>query len=93
MRIAQLAPLYEPVPPVRYGGSERVSTLRKMIGDDNAYVRGAAAEELGMLEDKSLIPLFIDLLEHDDPVLRFVANQSLETMTGQKFFFFHEAAP
>ena len=24
MRIAQLAPLYEPVPPVRYGGSERV---------------------------------------------------------------------
>src|SRR5574341_516814 len=27
MRIAQVAPLYEPVPPVRYGGTERVVSV------------------------------------------------------------------
>ena len=33
MRIAQLAPLYERVPPVGYGGTERVVHARPDLGD------------------------------------------------------------
>lgn len=74
-------------------GKERVEALEKMISDPTGYVRAAAVEQLARLKDRSTLPYFVDLLSHDDEVLRFAANDALEKMTGQHFFYSHVDPP
>jgi hypothetical protein len=53
------------------------STLRQASGDERHRIRGMAASHLGLLQDKSVVPLLIKALEDDHPYVRACAALGL----------------
>ncbi|HXF91694.1 MAG TPA: HEAT repeat domain-containing protein [Nitrospiraceae bacterium] len=53
------------------------TTLRKAVGDKQHKIRGMAASHLGVLQDKSVIPLLLKALEDDHAYVRSCAALGL----------------
>jgi hypothetical protein len=53
------------------------ATLRQALGDERHRMRGMAASHLGLLQDKSVVPLLIKALEDDHPYVRSCAALGL----------------
>lgn len=53
------------------------STLRQALGDERHRMRGMAASHLGLLQDKSVVPLLLKALEDDHPYVRACAALGL----------------
>ncbi len=54
-----------------------VTTLRKAVGDKQHRIRGMAASHLGVLQDKSVVPLLLKALEDDHAYVRSCAALGL----------------
>jgi hypothetical protein len=50
-----------------------VTTLRRALGDKQHRIRGMAASHLGVLQDKSVVPLLVQALEDDHAYVRSCA--------------------
>jgi hypothetical protein len=50
-----------------------VTTLRRSVGDKQHRIRGMAASHLGVLQDKSVVPLLVTALEDDHAYVRSCA--------------------
>jgi HEAT repeat protein len=59
-----------------------ISLLTK---DDSTRVRIAAAEALGKLDDRSIVPVLADQLDSSNTELAIVAAKSLALLTGKNF--------
>ena len=79
---------------VCHDASVALPLLDRMTGDAHSYVRSNAVVEMGGLDldDDLLVPRFIELLSHDDPVVRFSANRNLETLSGKQRLYGHSAS-
>lgn len=53
------------------------ATLRQALGDDRHRIRGMAASHLGVLKDRSVVPLLLKALEDDHPYVRACAALGL----------------
>jgi len=53
------------------------ATLHQALGDERHRIRGMAASHLGLLQDKSVMPLLIKALEDDHPYVRSCAALGL----------------
>lgn len=53
------------------------TTLRKALGDKQHKIRGMAASHLGVLQDKSVVPLLLKALEDDHAYVRSCAALGL----------------
>lgn len=53
------------------------TTLRQALGDERHRMRGMAASHLGLLQDKSVVPLLIKALGDDHPYVRSCAALGL----------------
>lgn len=54
-----------------------VTTLRLALGDEQHRIRGMAASHLGVLQDKSVVPLLVTALEDDHAYVRSCAALGL----------------
>ncbi len=54
-----------------------VSTLRRAVGEKQHRIRGMAASHLGVLQDRSLVPLLLAALEDDHAYVRSCAALGL----------------
>ena len=54
-----------------------VTTLRRALGDKQHRIRGMAASHLGVLQDKSVVPLLVKALEDDHAYVRSCAALGL----------------
>ncbi len=54
-----------------------VTTLRRALGDKQHRIRGMAASHLGLLQDKSVVPLLVKALEDDHAYVRSCAALGL----------------
>ncbi len=54
-----------------------VTTLRRALGDKQHRIRGMAASHLGVLQDKSVVPLLVKALEDDHAYVRACAALGL----------------
>ncbi len=54
-----------------------VSTLRRAVGDKQHRIRGMAASHLGVLQDKTVVPLLVKALEDDHAYVRSCAALGL----------------
>ena len=54
-----------------------VATLRQAVGDKQHRIRGMAASHLGVLQDKSVVPLLVSALEDDHAYVRSCAALGL----------------
>lgn len=54
-----------------------VTTLRRALGDKQHRIRGMAASHLGVLQDKSVVPLLLKALEDDHAYVRACAALGL----------------
>jgi hypothetical protein len=54
-----------------------VGTLRRALGDKQHRIRGMAASHLGILQDRSVVPLLINALEDDHAYVRSCAALGL----------------
>ena len=54
-----------------------VSTLRRAVGEKQHRIRGMAASHLGMLQDRSVVPLLLAALEDDHAYVRSCAALGL----------------
>jgi hypothetical protein len=54
-----------------------VTTLRRALGDKQHRIRGMAASHLGVLQDKSVVPLLLKALEDDHAYVRSCAALGL----------------
>ncbi len=54
-----------------------VSTLRRAVGEKQHRIRGMAASHLGVLQDRSIVPLFLAALEDDHAYVRSCAALGL----------------
>lgn len=57
-----------------------VTTLRRSLGDKQHRIRGMAASHLGLLQDKSVVPLLVKALEDDHAYVRSCAALGLGRM-------------
>ncbi len=53
------------------------TTLRQALGDEQHRIRGMAASHLGVLQDKSVVPLLVTALEDDHAYVRSCAALGL----------------
>ena len=54
-----------------------VSTLRRAVGEKQYLIRGMAASHLGVLQDKTVVPLLVKALEDDHAYVRACAALGL----------------
>lgn len=54
-----------------------LTTLRQTLGDEQHRIRGMAASHLGVLQDKSVVPLLVKALEDDHAYVRSCAALGL----------------
>ncbi len=54
-----------------------VSTLRRAVGEKQYLIRGMAASHLGVLQDKTVVPLLVKALEDDHAYVRSCAALGL----------------
>ena len=54
-----------------------VTTMQRAVGDKQHRIRGMAASHLGVLQDKSVVPLLVKALEDDHPYVRCCAALAL----------------
>ncbi len=65
----------------RWAGPESCSILRKAAREDSdAWVRSRAVEQLAALRDRTVVPLFIEALEHAPPLLQQTIACALGTL-------------
>jgi hypothetical protein len=62
---------------------DAVPVLLPLLDHDNAVVRGDAANILGIVGDKSLLPALGRLVEDADPGVRLVAREAIEEITDR----------
>lgn len=53
--------------------------------------RAYAIEQVIREQDQSAIPDLVEQLDHDDPLVRFMAIAALERLTGHRFGYVHHA--
>jgi len=76
-----------------FSREERIQLLTPLLEDGDRYISGAAAEQLRMMKDCRVVPLFVELLEDEDPTLRYIANRGLEELSNTTVHYFHTDDP
>lgn len=61
-----------------------IGTLRRALGDKQHRIRGMAASHLGVLQDRSVVPLLIQALEDDHAYVRACAALGLGRMRASE---------
>ncbi|MDT7041883.1 HEAT repeat domain-containing protein [Candidatus Nitronereus thalassa] len=65
----------------RYSGPRTLSILRKVAAEDpDVWVRSRAVEQLAAIQDSSIVPFFIELLEEAPPLLKLAVAEALGTL-------------
>ena len=58
--------------------SEALPAMLLALEDDSVFVRQLAAFTLGRIQEPAAVPMLIELLTHDDELLRFVSASALK---------------